>query len=201
MALVVITGGSRSGKSSAAQRLACESADDREVIVAVFGRDSDPEMAARARAHRASRPDSFTTLECGSATGWVQDVASDALLVIDCLGTALGALMEECWPAEKGEGLADAGNDALPEGYSARVTERFFEVIDAVCSRDGDTIVVTNEVGSGLVSLWASGRLFADLMGEANRRLQTNADAAYLAVCGRMLDLRALPAQVRWPSD
>lgn len=198
MALVVITGGSRSGKSGAAQLLA-HSASDRfdEVVVAVFGREADDEeMARRADSHRRQRPAGFRTIEVASASGWLEAVPPSSLLLLDCLGTALGLVMEECWPADAGHRLVDAGADRLPDGYADRVNRAFAEIADGLLARAGDTIVVTNEVGSGLVSAWASGRLFADTLGHANRVLVEASDSAYLAVCGRLFDLKSLPTAI-----
>lgn len=200
--LLVVTGGSRSGKSRAAQKLAERGADGREVLVAVFGRTSgDEEMARRVTAHRESRPEHFVTLEVDSVSALSGDARDAEVLLVDCLGTALGLCMEECWPQGAEASLAQAGPDDLPAGYEDRVREIFSEVIDGIVARQGDTVVVTNEVGSGLVSTWASGRLFADVLGDANRRLVAAADAAYLAVCGRMIDLKAFEESPGWPTD
>ena len=62
-----------------------------------------------------------------------------------------------------------------------------------------DTIVVTNEVGDGVVPSHTSGRLFRDLLGRCNRRLIDVADAAYLVVAGRLVPLDALTRDAAWP--
>ena len=68
-------------------------------------------------------------------------------------------------------------------------------------SRRGDTVVVTNEVGGGVVPAYALGRVFRDVLGRANRALVDGADAAYLCVAGRLVDLHARPTQAIWPED
>ena len=68
-------------------------------------------------------------------------------------------------------------------------------------AREGDTIVVSNEVGDGLVPAYATGRLFRDLLGRANRRLIDAADSAWLVVAGRLVDLGALGHDAAWPED
>lgn len=200
MATVVITGGVRSGKSSAAQRLAVErEARTSCVCVATFARtDDDPELAERVSRHRVDRPAGFLTLEAVDSVEWFTRVPADALLLVDCIGTLLGRVMEECWPASSST-LADAAADVLPDGYSEQVSAAFDVIVRQICDRDGDTIVVTNEVGASVVPLWASARLFADLMGRGNRELVNRSDRAYLAVCGRLLDLSSLPDVVSWP--
>lgn len=204
MALVVITGGARSGKSSAAQRLAeARARDGALVVVAAFARDdgADPEFSDRVARHRAQRPASFTTVEATDALSWTTDVPEHALLVVDCLGTLLGLAMEDAFAACGGGELGDADPLALPDGYEEEVAARFEPAVEWLAARSGDTIVVTNEVGAGVVPEYASARYFRDLLGAANRRLVGAADAAYLAVCGRLLDLCELPGDATWPVD
>jgi len=206
MALVVITGGARSGKSSAAEELASSrAAQGGQVAVAVFGHSAhgeDAEYAARIAKHVARRPDSSRTIEYTGGIGWMHAVPIDAVLVVECLGTCLGRVMEEEWERlAQPASLSAAEADRLPEGFEAACTARMDEVVAELCGRGGDTIVVTNEVGDGIVPAYASGRLFRDLLGRANHSLTDRADAAYLAVAGRLLDLNALPRRASWPQD
>ncbi len=185
MALVVLTGGARSGKSGTAARLAGAHAGPVFVAVAGVG-DGDQEMTARIERHREDRPASWTTLEvAGQAmAAWLPGVPADACLVVDCLGTLLSALLfdDATTPTE------DAA-EAIASG-----------VVEALLARTGNTIVVTNEVGMGVVPVSESGRLFRDALGRANARLTDAADAAYLVVAGRAFDLTALPRDAAWPS-
>lgn len=203
MALVVFTGGARSGKSAAAQALAVlRAADGVDVTVAVFGRGSDdPEYADRIAAHRAARPVGWSTLEVADSAGWPTRVPNDRLLLVDCVGTMLGQVMEESFAAIQDASLGDAAADALPPGFADEFSARFEPLLSALLERAGDAIVVTNEVGDGIVPGYASGRFFRDELGRANRRLVERADAAYLCVAGRLIDLLALPQRAGWPDD
>jgi len=189
----VITGGARSGKSAVAAQLA--SVHTGPVVVAVAGRaDNDPEMSRRIERHRADRPAHWTTLEVAGehVPTWLAQVPDHACLVIDCLGTLV---------AERifgGEG-PDPGQ-WVPEALEERADQVASAIVDAALRRAGDTVVVTNEVGSGVVPASASGRLFRDVIGRANARLVAAADAAYLVACGRCIDLQALPSAVGWPN-
>lgn len=202
MALVVFTGGARSGKSGAAQRLAeARHREGTSVMVAVFGRaEGDAEMAERIRRHQADRPAGFATVEVTDPALWLGEIPPEELLLVDCLGTLLGRCMEFAYErtASTDPGEAD---DRLPDGFGEKVALLFDPIVDSLAVRPGDTIVVTNEVGDGIVPGYASGRLFRDLLGMANRRLVSAADAAYLSVAGRLLDLQSLPVEVRWPED
>jgi len=102
---------------------------------------------------------------------------------VDCLGTFLGSLL-----------FTGVG---VPEEAAAEAVSR--SAVDALADRTGDTIVVTNEVGMGVVPVSESGRLFRDILGRANARLVDAADAAYLVVAGRCIDLTALPSHAAWP--
>lgn len=204
MALVVFTGGARSGKSAAAQRLASERAlDGARVVVAVFGPTDgvDPEMAARIARHQAGRPAGFTTIEAADALSWRDAVPEDSLLVVDCLGTWLGKAMLEAWDDSTSGELTDAPADTLPPLVEERTEAIVAQALEWIVARRGDTIVVTNEVGDGIIPGYASGRLFRDLLGQTNRRLVMQADAAYLCVAGHLLDLAALPREASWPQD
>lgn len=226
MALVMVTGGARSGKSRIAQQLALArarevgtangSAQPTPVVVVVFGRydrQTDPEFAERIDTHRAGRPPAFRTLEATHSLSWVHDVPPDALVLVDCLGTMVGRTMEELWrggatgeagaareSAEAGAEVRDAG-DEIPLEFERAVQERVDSAIEWLSRREGDTVVVTNEVGSGVVPPYATGRVFRDVLGRANRELAARADAAYLVVAGKAMNLSMLADYVPWPSD
>lgn len=204
MALVVFTGGARSGKSSAAQSLAhARALDGSHVTVMVFGRDSgaDPEFSERIRRHRADRPAAWTTLEIASLSEPLTGADAPGLLMVDCIGTMLGLAMEEAYADTAAGDLGCADPAALPEGFADAVETRFAPALESILHRDGDTIVVTNEVGTGIVPAYASSRWFRDRLGSANRTLVAAADVAYLTMSGRLIDLSSLPAEARWPED
>lgn len=203
MALVVLTGGARSGKSAAAQALARKrELDGSPVCVVVFGRDGrgDAEFDLRVARHRAERPETWRTLEATDAESWLAQLPTEGVVLLDCLGTLLGLVMGELMPVP-GDG-SDGGSAAPDARVDVEALEtRFDAVIGALASRVGDTIVVTNEVGDGVVPAFESGRAFRDVLGRANRRLVSAADAAYLCVCGRLISLEALPVEAAWPID
>jgi adenosyl cobinamide kinase/adenosyl cobinamide phosphate guanylyltransferase len=187
VSLVVFTGGVRSGKSAAAQELARTRAlDGTPVVVATFGDTTgDPEMALRIARHQADRPREFDVLEATDASSWLGDVPDDALLLVDCLGTLISRLMA----------------DLPPDATAQTVEQAAGAVVSKLVARSGDTIVVTNEVGDGVVPAYASGRTFRDVLGRSNRTLVNVADASYLVVCGRLVDLGSAPVAPHWPAD
>jgi len=187
MSLVVLTGAVRSGKSAMAERLAGE--HGAPVVVAVSGWSGDDEMARRIEAHRVSRPGSWSTITAAVDPAWLADVPASALLLLDCLGTLVS---HACYAA-----IGDA--EIAPPEAETVVASTVDTLLSALFAREGDTIVVTNETGWGVVPQWPSARVFRDELGRANRRLIAAADAAYLVVDGRCLDLLALPDRPGWP--
>lgn len=195
MALVVLTGGARSGKSAIAQDLAASCAGD--IIMAVFAAiDADREMADRVAKHRESRPDDWRTLEASDSVEWTERVGRGTL-VIDCMGTLLGRIMDEVYAEMYGGSTVEAGE--VSEAYESEVERRFAAVIGWITRRRDDTVVVTNEVGDGVVPAFALGRVFRDALGRGNRALVERSDTAYLVVSGRCIELTKLPTTVRWP--
>lgn len=195
MALIVITGGARSGKSSAAQRLAAtRQAAGGRVVVAVFGSaEGDPEMAARIGRHRAERPEGFRTLEAKDPRSWRGTVADHEILLLDCLGTLAALFVDE---------LVGAGyRSEEPLALEQALTEALADTRSWLTARSGDSIVVTNEVGSGVVPAYPVGRVFRDVLGRANTDLVSAADAAYFAICGRLIELTDFPDAVTWPGE
>lgn len=184
--LAVLTGPVRSGKSSAGLALAL--ASGRPVCIVVGARADDEEMARRIGKHQAGRPDGIAVVEAAGDPGWTARVPSDACLLIDCLGTVLG------WTLA---GLETPG-DVVDEPTETAADDAAAVVVRWIVSRDAPTVVVTNEVGWGVVPATPLGRLFRDVLGRANRLLVEAADAAWLVVAGRCIDLKDHPTEVTW---
>jgi adenosylcobinamide kinase/adenosylcobinamide-phosphate guanylyltransferase len=187
VSLIVLTGAVRSGKSAAAERLALERR--RPVVVAAAGWDGDEEMRRRIAHHRAERPSGWTTIAADLDPAWLADVPSGSVLLLDCLGTLVA---NACFEAVGEAELASADAEAT-------VMARIDTLVTAIIERTGDSVMVSNETGWGVVPAWPAARIFRDVMGRANRRLIDAADAAYLVIDGRFLDLRALPQCPSWP--
>jgi adenosylcobinamide kinase/adenosylcobinamide-phosphate guanylyltransferase len=188
MSLVFLTGPVRSGKSAAAERMAAQRG--KPVVVAVAGWDGDEEMQRRVAVHRALRPADWTTVTATPDPAWVADVPAGAVLVLDCLGTLVStACFEAIGEAEF------ASTDA-----EAAIAARIDALVAQLIARDGDCVIVSNETGWGVVPAFAVARVFRDVLGRANRALTDAADAAYLVIDGRFLDLRTLPECAVWPA-
>jgi adenosylcobinamide kinase/adenosylcobinamide-phosphate guanylyltransferase len=186
--LAVITGPVRSGKSRAGVQLALSSG--LPVVLVVGGAPDDEEMARRIERHRAGRSGDITVIEAADDPSWHLRVPAGSCLLVDCLGTVLGGPMA---------GLVPEGAELLAEGVEAQAETAADWLVSWLVARDEPTVVVTNEVGWGVVPPSPLGRLFRDVVGRANRVLVDAADAAWLVVAGHALPLRALSQEVSWP--
>jgi adenosyl cobinamide kinase/adenosyl cobinamide phosphate guanylyltransferase len=171
--LVLVLGGTRSGKSELAERLVARAgapvtyvATGRRVVDTNGAAVEDLDMVARIAGHRARRPAHWRTAEVG-------DAPPDALAEV--LRSAQGAVLVDSlgtWVAGHPDFAVDV--EALCRGLR---------------ERQGDTVVVSDEVGLGVHPSTETGRRFRDALGEVNRAVADVADRVLLVVAGRALAL------------
>jgi len=166
--ITFVTGGARSGKSTVAARLAGRDAGPVRFIATA--RAEDEEMAQRILEHRRDRPADWTVVEEPIDLVVAVETAGVGSLVIDCVTLWISNLMVE-HDDQTILGMVDIA-------------------VAAIVERAGNTIVVSNELGSGLVPMDPVGRRFRDLQGRANQRFAAAADEAYMVVSGRLLPLQ-----------
>jgi adenosylcobinamide kinase/adenosylcobinamide-phosphate guanylyltransferase len=167
---ILVTGGVRSGKSTHAEALLADRVTVRYVAPGPAHDDAD--WASRIAAHQARRPASWTTVETHDLAA---ALATDEPVLVDCLGTWLTAVVDEA-------GLWDAPTGVVLELLEERVAAALGVLGD-------DAVLVTNEVGLGVVPPHRSGRLFRDLLGTVNQRFAAACDEVHLVVAGRVLRL------------
>jgi len=188
--LVVLTGPVRSGKSR--QALALAMASGRPVVLAAGGRPDDEEMDRRIERHRQGRSADVRVIETAGDASWYHQVPADACLLVDCLGTVLGGQLAGFVPVDVE--VTDAATEERAEALADTL-------VSWLVSREAPTVVVTNEVGWGVVPATPLGRLFRDVLARANRALVDAADASWLVVQGRALPLHELAQEVSWPHE
>lgn len=171
---VLVTGGVRSGKSRHAEGLV--SADAAVTYVAAGPSYDDADWAARVGAHRQRRPATWSTLETRDVAGVLADAPGPVL--VDCLGTWLTGVIDEA-------GLWEAPVEEV-EAHVEGLLER---LVLALATASVDVVLVTNEVGLGVVPEHRSARLFRDLLGTINQRVGAACDEVHLVVAGRVLRL------------
>jgi adenosylcobinamide kinase/adenosylcobinamide-phosphate guanylyltransferase len=181
--LTFILGGARSGKSAYAERLALDSALPVTYIATARVADRDAEFAARIAHHRARRPASWRLVEADADLPLAlrESDAGEHCILIDCLTLWLATLL--CPPGDECETLSD---DALAARLDA------FEA--ALAGARGKIIVVSNEIGLGVVPLGAVTRRYVDTLGRLNQRVAATAREVTLMVAGLPLAVKPAPA-------
>jgi adenosylcobinamide kinase / adenosylcobinamide-phosphate guanylyltransferase len=169
--VTLVLGGVRSGKSRYAEQLG--QAANRVVYIAT-AEARDDEMRAKIHRHQSDRPSHWTTVE--ESVELARAIRSvplgTELILIDCLTLFAANVLErfgECTTADHAEVLA---------------------LCESLASPPSSIVVVSNEVGSGVVPAYALGRRFRDLTGEINQRIAAQADNVVFMVAGLPLILK-----------
>ena len=174
MALILVLGPRRSGKSRVAERLAAEAG--APVVVVAPLTVTDEEIAARVAAHRAARPEGWRTVEDVDVVGAVWAADPEHTVLLDSLGT---------WVSER---LWRAGALEDP-GKAPSLAEEARALAEAASARPGRTVVVAEEAGWGPVPPSGATRLWLDVLGDAAQALGATADRVLLVVAGRVVEL------------
>lgn len=164
---VLIVGGARSGKSRFALELGRATPGRRAVVATCRVDPDDPEMVARVAAHRARRDGSWTTIEESLDLGQrVERVSREYdVLVVDCLTLWLANLV--------------TGGEPDPA-----IDRRLTCLIEAIASVPARVVLVTNEVGMGIVPATPLGRAFRDWQGLVNQAVAETVDVVYAMTAG-----------------
>jgi adenosylcobinamide kinase/adenosylcobinamide-phosphate guanylyltransferase len=169
MALTFLTGGARSGKSARAVLMAA--ASGRDVTFVATAQARDVEMAERIRLHQAERPADWATIEAPlELEPVIAGLAAGSTGIIDCLSLWVANLLER--------------------GDSAPQIEAAAELVATTCAASAvDWIVVSSEVGMGLVPMHPVSRDYRDRLGRVNATFSRHAALAQFMVAGRALIL------------
>ncbi|MCY4280392.1 MAG: bifunctional adenosylcobinamide kinase/adenosylcobinamide-phosphate guanylyltransferase [Acidimicrobiaceae bacterium] len=210
---MVLTGGVRSGKSTAAVNAAAS--QGAPVTFVATAETGDDEMVERVARHRAERPSHWATVEAPhDLAAAVADVDPADTIVIDCLAVwvsnrmlsrqTASQTMDERSAAERSAAERSAAEPAATQQASAEqvsavrapaeqtnaeIVAEAAGLARSLAVRRGLAVIVTNEVGSGVVPPTPLGREFRDLLGSVNQAVVQAADSAYLVVAGRLLAL------------
>jgi adenosylcobinamide kinase/adenosylcobinamide-phosphate guanylyltransferase len=170
--LILVLGGARSGKSTFAQELAANLAGERVLFVAT-AQAADQEMRERIEKHQRERPAGWVTLEVPHSIGPSIRACADQsqVVLVDCMTLLVSNL------------IVASPDPFAPEAEQQVMTETS-ELIECAEQFAGSIIVVSNEVGLGLVPPYPLGRAYRDLLGKANQRLAQIAEQVYFMVAG-----------------
>lgn len=177
--LVLVLGGARSGKSAYAEGRATALAGPHGRVLYVATAEAlDDEMARRIVHHRASRPASWRTVEePRDPAAAMRAAAPDTRVVLlDCITLWLSNLLSALQAQDDGAPDEAAAEEAVDAGVS--------DLLAAYQEGTADLVLVSNEVGLGIVPVYPLGRLYRDLLGRVNIRLAAAADEVVLMVAG-----------------
>ena len=170
--ITLILGGARSGKSSHAQSLA--EATGRSVTFLATAQALDEEMTSRIETHRLERPAGWETVEipCDIAPH-VSQIKSE-IVILDCVTLLVSNLLMQF--------VKDDLVDEKP--FMLAVKKEIEGLIAAIHEQKQEWLIISNEVGLGLVPPYQMGRVYRDALGWANQRLAREADRVLFLVAG-----------------
>jgi len=176
---ILILGGVRSGKSGYAIQLAKELAGDGEVVYLATAEAGDEEMEARIRRHRRDRPAGWRTVE----------VPRDVISALEGVGAEATVVIVDCVTLWISNLLLAEGEEAA-EGREEIVLAEVTALGRMLSAVRADSILVSNEVGLGVVPPTRLGRIFRDLSGRANQFLARAADEVVVMWAGLPLRIK-----------
>jgi len=180
---ILIVGGARSGKSHFAQELALRSG--KPVLFVATAEPGDEEMRQRIEEHKRARPKEWGTLEVTTHAGEEiqQRIGKAQVVIVDCITLLVSNIF-----SQYGEQTDEQIDASFIEG---KVTSEIGELVECISSIDASFIIVSNEVGTGLVPTTKTGRLYRDLLGKANQLLAERVDDVYLMVAGLPVKIKS----------
>ena len=185
--LILILGGARSGKSGFAERLARQG---RRVLFVATAEARDEDMKRRIAAHRDRRPATWETLE----------EPVDLVAALRPVLNRYDTFLLDCLTLWVSNMLLNKQDDA---NASAEILDSAGQLMDLIEETEATWILVSNEVGLGIVPSSVLGRAYQDTLGQVNQAAASRANRAYLMTAGLTLELKSLGARpyTEWDLD
>lgn len=177
---VLVLGGARSGKSAYAEKIAAQLG--QRVLYVATAEVLDDEMAERVAAHRQTRPAGWQTLEAPRQVGAALTAVTEPpeVLLLDCMTLLVSNIVL-------------ARETESSSAVQAAVQAEIEAIIAAQKQLDVPLVVVSSEVGLGLIPAYRMGRVYRDALGWANQKLAAVADQVFLVVAGLPIALKGGP--------
>lgn len=182
--IVLVTGGARSGKSSFAESL-CRAQDNQTAYIAT-SIPFDDEMKDRVKKHRQMRPESWTTYEVyEDIYRAVPEIAKEhQTVILDCVTLMVNNIMFK-EPVD----FETCSHDVIDK-VEAYVKEQVDLLLEAVKKTDLYFVMVTNEIGMGVIGATRLTRIYTDITGRINQQIAKMSDEVYLVVSGIPVKIR-----------
>ena len=179
--LTFILGGARSGKSQYAQELAKQRGG--QVLFIATAQGLDDEMILRIQNHQQARPQHWQTIE--APTQVIQTLSRSSLtpdvILLDCLTLLVSNIL-----------TSEGSEERIDEDQLEQAVDKEVEaILNWAATHSANWIIVSNEVGMGLVPPYPLGRVYRDLLGRANQKVAEKADEVFLMVAGIPVPLHA----------
>jgi len=182
---ILITGGARSGKSRYAEKLAAELGG--RILYVATSIPFDEEMKSRVKKHRESRPSEWDTYEGYRGLGQViadKGSSYDGML-LDCITVMVTNLLLEYPGIDYEKACYEDFEEAEKE-----IRKEVEDLLAGIARTEATVIMVTNELGSGIVPENLLGRVFRDMAGRVNQYVADRCDEVYVTICGLPLRLK-----------
>ncbi len=176
--LTFITGGARSGKSVLAEKLASSSQHQVYYLATMESWQDDSEQMQRIESHKTRRPQHWKTIECPRAANRIIDaINGPAFVLFDCLTLYITNIL--------------LSNGGASEKTDAEILSEIQLLLDSISRKPSfEFVIVSNEVGFGIVPENKLARRFRDLLGLANQQIASAANQVYLTCSGIPLKLK-----------
>ncbi len=174
--IILLLGGARSGKSYYAQELAKKMAE--KVLFVATAEAGDEDMRRRIENHQRGRPATWRTLEetTGIGNRIEDEIEDEQLVIIDCITLLVSNIF-----SRYDEKQFETIEDSILEKEVLSEINRLLECLKKV---DASFIIISNEVGLGIVPDNRMGRLYRDFLGRTNQMLAQSADEVYFMIAG-----------------
>jgi adenosylcobinamide kinase/adenosylcobinamide-phosphate guanylyltransferase len=179
--IILVTGGTRSGKSSFGEELLKHKDKVLYIATSII---TDEEMQERVNIHKSRRNKNWVTFEGYKDLKETIRVTDCNFIMLECVTTMITNLLFDKYTDF--DNISKSEISILEES----IRQQFKELIDACREFDKEIVIITNEVGFGLISEYKLGRIFTDISGRVNQLLGRLSDEAYLVVSGLPLKLK-----------
>ena len=181
--IIYITGGARSGKSTLAEKIALENYNTRTYLATAIPYDN--EMVDRINKHMVQRGEKWTTVEgYRDISTLLENQPKNEVVLLDCLTNMVSNLLLDNhvdWDMVTPVEVNRMEKDILVE---------IDNLLGCIKNSSGDFIIVSNELGMGLVPPYPLGRYFRDISGRINQRIASESSEAYMVVSGLKMKLK-----------
>ena len=183
--ITLVTGGCRSGKSLFAEKLL----EKEEVLYLATAKVTDEEMEERVKRHQKRRNKNWATYEGYKGLGEVVENSEKSFFLLDCI-----TILTSNFMFEKEVPFEDLSEEKREE-VLGQIIEEIDELLKAVRKTNKTLVMVTNEVGSGIVPSYALGRIYRDYIGIINQHIAKKAETVYEVKCGIPVLLKGSPRE------